>query len=395
MWRIITNGGGSAVNTRGVCWSTDPTPIIDNNKTIDGTGSNGFTSVLANLNINTTYYIRAYATNNVGTGYGNTLSFTTLQLPLLTTAILSNITQTTANCGGNISSNGGAIVLSRGVCWGSGTTPTIADNKTTDGTGNGNFISALSGLSPNTTYYVRAYATNSEGTGYGIAILFTTQNFGIVNDVDGNMYKTITIRNQIWMAENLKVIHYRNGDAIVTTSPATLDIRGESTPKYQWAFAGDESNVATYGRLYTWYAITDSRGVCPAGWHLPTHEEWATIGDYLNTNGYNYDGSATDYNIGKALASTNNWAFSTNIGSVGNTDYPTYRNKSGFTALPGGERLVYGGFSGILGYGYWWSSTSTDNTNIALIRMLSFSNNSIGRAACYKIEGMSVRCIKD
>src|ERR1035438_8500630 len=94
-----------------------------------------------------------------------------------------------------------------------------------------------------------------------------------VADVDGNVYKTVTIGNQVWMAADLKTTQYRNGDLIGTNSPATLDISSESTPKYQWAYAGDESNVATYGRLYTWFAATDSRNVCPVGWHVSTDAE--------------------------------------------------------------------------------------------------------------------------
>lgn len=89
----------------------------------------------------------------------------------------------------------------------------------------------------------------------------------IVTDIDGNVYHTVTIGTQVWMVENLKVTKYRNGDLIGTTTPATLDISGEAEPKYQWVYDGKESNVSTYGRLYTWYAITDNRNVCPKGWH--------------------------------------------------------------------------------------------------------------------------------
>lgn len=102
-----------------------------------------------------------------------------------------------------------------------------------------------------------------------------------VKDIDGNAYRTITIGTQVWMAENLKTTRYRNGDLIETTTPATLDIEGERTPEYQWAYDGNESNVATYGRLYTWYVATDSRNVCPTGWHVPSDDEWIVLTDYL------------------------------------------------------------------------------------------------------------------
>ncbi len=119
-------------------------------------------------------------------------------LPVLTTADVSAITDTTANCGGAITSDGGATVTARGVCWSTSQTPTIANNKTNDGTGASSFTSEMSGLTPDTTYYVRAYATNSAGTGYGSAVSFTTlkTEMGTVTDIDGNVYQTIKIGNQ-------------------------------------------------------------------------------------------------------------------------------------------------------------------------------------------------------
>ena len=110
---------------------------------------------------------------------------------------------------------------------------------------------------------MRAYATNSGGTAYGEDVTFTTLSSNTVSDAEGNIYNIIGIGTQVWMAENLKTTRYRNGDLIGTTTSADLDITAEDTPKYQWAYNGNESNVATYGRLYTWYAVTDSRNVCP------------------------------------------------------------------------------------------------------------------------------------
>jgi uncharacterized protein (TIGR02145 family) len=122
-----------------------------------------------------------------------------------------------------------------------------------------------------------------------------TDDANAIKDVDGNVYTSVTIGTQVWMVENLKTTKYRNGDLIGTTNPATLDITGETSPKYQWPHDGNESNVATYyGRLYTWWAVTDSRNVCPTGWHVPSYAEWTTLTDYLTNNGYGYEGTGGD-----------------------------------------------------------------------------------------------------
>ncbi|MFZ4414370.1 MAG: DUF1566 domain-containing protein, partial [Bacteroidales bacterium] len=170
----ISNNGGANITSRGVCWNTSPNPTIANSKTTDGTGSGSFTSSITGLTINTYYYARAYATNSAGTSYGNEVSFTTASIPLISTTACTSITSSSANSGGNITSDGGLSVTSRGVCWSTTITPTIANSKTTDGTGIGIFTSTLTALTPGTTYYVRSYATNSAGTAYGNQLIITS-----------------------------------------------------------------------------------------------------------------------------------------------------------------------------------------------------------------------------
>ncbi|MFZ4724777.1 MAG: FISUMP domain-containing protein [Paludibacter sp.] len=171
----ITSDGGASVTARGVCWSTTPNPTTSNSKTTDGTGTGSFASSLTSLTANAVYHIRAYATNSLGTSYGSDVTFTTLaNLPTITTTSASSIAQTTATSGGNISTEGGASVTARGVCWSISANPTIANSKTTDGTGTGSFKSSLTGLTANTVYHIRAYATNSLGTAYGSDVTCTT-----------------------------------------------------------------------------------------------------------------------------------------------------------------------------------------------------------------------------
>lgn len=172
----IPQGGGSPITARGVVWSTTENPTIAlATKTSNGTGTGVFTASLSGLNGGTTYYLRAYATNSAGTAYGNQVSFTTGTVPVLSTKAISSITTTAARSGGAVTVQGSSPVTERGVVWSITSKPTIErSTKTSNGSGLGSFNSNLTGLSPNTTYYVRAYATNSAGTGYGAQRSFTT-----------------------------------------------------------------------------------------------------------------------------------------------------------------------------------------------------------------------------
>ncbi len=172
----ITNDGGSAILTRGVCWNTSGSPTTDGAKTAEGTGAGIFSSTLTGLSINTKYYVRAYATNSAGLSYGEELIFTTSSATFATvsTSAISNPSKTTASGGGNITSDGGSSVTARGICWSLNQNPTLSDSHTTDDFGTGFFSSQMTGLLPGRTYYVKAYATNGTGTAYGPQVSFIT-----------------------------------------------------------------------------------------------------------------------------------------------------------------------------------------------------------------------------
>ncbi|MCQ2375765.1 MAG: hypothetical protein MJ069_07700 [Salinivirgaceae bacterium] len=173
----VTDNGQSTIKQRGVCWSTQQYPTIDDSHSVDGNGAGSFNSLLFNLKINTTYYVRAYATNGVGTAYGEQLQFTTTDgLPTIITTTIKDIKATEATTGGNVTTDGGYSVTAYGVCWSTAMQPTILNSHTNNGKGTGSFVATVTGLEANTTYYLRAYATNSVGTVYGQQITFTTTN---------------------------------------------------------------------------------------------------------------------------------------------------------------------------------------------------------------------------
>lgn len=297
------------------------------------------------------------------------------QPPVLTTWVVSLIKQTTANSGGNVTNDGGATIIARGVCWSSTQNPTISDSKTTDGTGTGTFTSAITGLTATTAYYIKAYATNSAGTSYGDEFHFKTYT-GDVQDPDGNIYNTMTIGSQTWMAENMKTTKYLNGDLIGTTSSPALDITSESTPRYQWIYAGDQTNLATYGRLYSWYVIMDSRKICPTGWHVPSDPEWQALFAFLGG-----EGSAGDKLKEIGIV---HWQ-SPNTGA---------NNETGFGALPSGYRSIDGTFGEIHQYSPWWSATEVSLTD-AMFWTAGYQDEGVFSGHYSKGYGYTVRCLKN
>lgn len=173
---IITNTGGSKIISCGVCWNTKPTPTIHNPKTSDMETGGQFTSQLTDLEFGKTYYARAYATNEFGTSYGEEISFMAndISLPTLTTLHASDITINSAKLGGNITSAGSGNIIERGIVWSTSSNPTIDNHKISNGTGVGKYIISITELADKTIYYARAYATNEKGTAYGDEINFTT-----------------------------------------------------------------------------------------------------------------------------------------------------------------------------------------------------------------------------
>jgi uncharacterized protein (TIGR02145 family) len=373
----IVSDGGATITESGICWNTSADPTISlSTKYVTGASSGTFWGYMKDLLGSTTYYVRAYSTNSAGTSYGSNVTLVTLApvVPTLTTTTLSAITVNTATSGGEVTSNGGAAIIARGVCWNTTTGPTIAlSTKTTDGTTTGIFTSSITALSANTTYYLRAYATNVAGTAYGTEIVFKTA-LGTVTDVDGNTYYTVGIGTQEWIRENLRTTKFKDSSPIanVTDNTAWNQL---TTSAYCW-YLNDNTNKTTNGALYNWYTVTDSRGLCPTGWHVPSDAEWTTLVTYLG--GTNVAGGKLK------ITGTTNW-YSPNSGAT---------NSSGFTALGSGNRSG-GSFSGILSSGLWWSSTPYSSPSNAYNQTMNYYDAGSYSSLPLVKDGNSIRCLKD
>lgn len=328
-------------------------------------------------------------------------------LPTVTTLALSDIYATTASCGGNVTSDGGATITARGLCWSTNPNPTIADSHTTDGAGIGHFVGNMTGLIPNTTYYVCAYATNGVGTSYGNQSIFTTAvnpdgnpcpDAITITDVDNNTYNTVRIGNQCWMKENLRTMHYADGTSISLGNGSV-----SSTTAYCYYPGNSSSNVATYGYLYNWKAVMRNssssnavpsgvQGICPTGWHVPSNQEWTQLLDYVRSQSlYQCNGSAS--NIAKAISSTTSWGDSCDdVCAVGNN--LSANNATGFSAVPAGTTINTGSTSFRYAV-FFWSATQEDSDCSFSCQYYYYDANVYNNNCKSKTRGLSVRCLKN
>ena len=196
-----------------------------------------------------------------------------------------------------------------------------------------------------------------------------------VKDIDGNIYHTVKIGSQVWMVENLKTTHYRDGTSIQNVTDGTV-WHNLTTGAY-CNYNNDANNPITYGRLYNWYAVRDSRNIAPTGWHVPSDVDWTTLTNYLG---------GEDIAGGK-LKEAGIWHW-------GNPNTEA-TNKTGFTALPGGWRSDYGIFVNVGYLGCWWSSTENDTQDYAWSRYMHYTSAESFRYKTGKNCGFSVRCVKD
>ena len=406
----VTSAGGSVIITRGVCWSLTPNPTTADN-VLSATGTTGvFTSFLTNLTANTMYYVRAFATNSGGIGYGAEISFTTngvinIDLPVVNTTDATAITQTTASSGGNVLSEGGAPVTVRGICWSTGTSPTTADNVINATGTTGIFTSSLTGLTAETTYYVRAFASNIGGTAYGNQITFTTSAGSTTGPSGGTavcdgsqptaVVTIISSTGKTWMDRNLGASRAatnskdfeaygclyqwgrgNDGHASITWTLGEQGLFGEipgeavngtttvlstSDTPGDALFITDQVSIPYDWRSpknnNLWQGVNGINNPCPAGFKIPTKAEFQA-----EINAYTIAGPTSAYNSIHKFPMAGSRAFDSGV-------------------IRGQGDEIW----------FWTSTTDTNDSFNVLIQVGAvYTNVGNGRAG-----GYSVRCIKN
>jgi uncharacterized protein (TIGR02145 family) len=300
------------------------------------------------------------------------------QPPDIVTGNVYSVRQTSAFCEGDVTSDGGEAVTQRGVCWSTLQNPTLSGNKTINGAGKGIFTCGINGLTAATGYYLRAYATNRIATSYGNELFFKTYT-ATVSDIEGNIYNTISIGAREWMAENLKATRYNDNTAIPLITEF-YDWALLSSSGYCWYNNDTSARRTDIGALYNWYTVdaasNGGKNVCPAGWHVPSDDEWTELTSYLG---------------GDSIAGGKMKETGTIHWQSPNTKAT---NESGFTALPGGGRYYDGSFNSLGKIGGWWSSTELFAAT-ARGRFLYFDLSMVYRGSGSKNDGFSVRCVRN
>ena len=392
----ITSDGGATVTARGFYWGTAENDLP--NYVASEQTSADFSATISDLEVNTIYYYCAVATNMRGTTLGEVLSARTnpLTAPTVVTNEATNITLR-ATLNATITDDGGTEIIACGFYWGT-SADNLVNNAVYDGTAN-NFSINITGLEYGTTYYYCAYATNSTSTDIGNIMLFTTVcecgGSCKLTDIDGNLYGTVLIGDQCWMAENLKTTKFADGTSIPLGSSTS------STTAYRYNPNNSSSNVSTYGYRYNWTAAMHGassseanpsgvQGICPDGWHLPSKVEWTQLKNYISSQSQ-YQCGGTSTNIAKSLASKTGWNSSTTTCAVGNT--PSNNNSTGFGALPAGYYSSSNSDTYFHTRADFLSATSESN-GICLL-LLMYNNSSALSVNRNGGLGFSVRCVRD
>jgi len=379
-WGRTISDGGTPIIERGICLSTDAIDSFTFHPAIYvGDFENLFLSIITPLLPNNTYFYKAYAINEIGTAFGDIKSFVTktATIPTLKTLAAATSSQEII-VEGITTSEWCPNYMERGVCWSVNPNPDVRENKIMGSSSTDTFTIKLTGLTANTKFYIRTYATSIAGTGYGNEIIVPTFSSNAIEDCEGNFYDQINIGTQVWLKENLRTKKFRDGSSINKVTDAKTWFSTLIGPFYDEKFE-DSIDFYNYGRIYNSEAVLDSRNLCPVGWHIPSDAEWNTLVTFLG---------GADI-AGEKLKEVSGW-----------TSVPSATNESGFSALPGSypmkntispfgiPRTVYTYSTGYSAY--WWSSDLNFRGLINNSHAVSSTPYNSSFASAY-----SIRCIKD
>lgn len=370
----VTDEGGGTVSERGICIDTEHNPSIEGNHVANGSGLGFFMVSMSNLWEGTTYYVRAYATNEAGTAYGEEVTFTTLTTPTVTTSVVTNIAEHTATGGGTVVSDNGSPVLVRGICWSTSHSPTTSNSHATSGSGTGSFTVNMTGLAAHTTYYVRAYATNSVGTEYGNEVSFTTQQHEPTGDwVDLGLPSGL-----LWATRNVGASSpedYGDYFAWAETQPKSYydwsNYQYMCNNSYGLTKYCSRSDCSCNGFTDNLTILQPGDDAATANWgsgaRMPTKQEWEELVDYCSS-------------VWTTLNGVNGRLFT---GPNGNTLF-----------LPDAGYRWLDGLHDAGSYGYYWSS-SLDTDIPFNAWYFDIGSGGVGVFSDSRFRGRSVRAVRE
>ena len=421
---VITSDGGSDITERGVCWSEQHEPTVnDEHAVAEGVEVGAFTCHITGLGMGVEYYVRAYAINGVGVAYGNELSFTTgtIPTPAVTTGDVTHITHFSARCSGSATTESGRDIAERGFCWSLNANPSLADTHIEAGSGTGDFAATLTELEPNTTYYVRAYATNDGGTAYGEQKTFTTTDTptgptGSVNSVftvsetqrvffaQGNLQYQASTDTWRFAASQLEFVGDDNTN-ISATYDGWMDLFGWGTGDNPTIISESYTNYATF----TDWGVNpiSNGGNTPNQWRTLTQEEWEYLMFSRTTcSGIRFAKATVDGINGVVilpddwrasyytLNSANDPGVAYTVNTMTSTDWTSMFEAKGAVFLTAAGYRYKAALSGLGSHGGYWSSTP-HNSLVANRLYVAGSGLGLGVSYFYCVYGQSVRLVAD